>query len=219
MPLNSLEHGLCTTLMTKIGPDQDSNPVSSHSRIEWAIRTASLFQTQNKLIRVPINVASTIFKHDKKGMGPSLGSCRLALDTYVRMWGVRSCLELCGPGCECWTMGPCKLLYLGPTGSGVTSCLETCRPGCESLSFLTVNDCLGLVGSGLRPCLGRCGFGCESLPKTMRARCESLPMTSRLGCESCLGPVGTVGRPCPGPCGLECEFLLRSLRDRLWVLA
>ena len=40
-PLNSLEHCICTTSMTNRRTDQ-----------------ASLFETQNKRIRVPINVAS-----------------------------------------------------------------------------------------------------------------------------------------------------------------
>ena len=38
--------------------DKYPNPVtSSQSQVEWAIGMASLFQTQNKLFRVPINAA------------------------------------------------------------------------------------------------------------------------------------------------------------------
>ena len=156
-------------------------------------------------------------------MGPSLGSCRLALDTYARMWGVRSCLKPCGPECECLTIGPCKLLYLGLTGSGVSSCLGPCRLGCESLpktmwahgKSLPRTCRLGFetlpkdaAGSDVSPCLRPCALGVNPCLWPLG-----------LGVNPCLGPVGSGGRPFPGPCGLECELLLRTLRARLWVLA
>ena len=81
-PLNSLEHCICTAAITKIRPDQDLNPVTLELRTTAGSNGPSLFHTQNKLICVPIDVASNIYKHDS-GVRPSLGSCRLGCDTLL----------------------------------------------------------------------------------------------------------------------------------------
>ena len=77
IPFNSLEHCICTTSMTNIRPDQDLNPVAlsfepKQDRMgHWA---SLVIPNTNKLILAPIIVASNMYKHDKWGMGPSLGS-------------------------------------------------------------------------------------------------------------------------------------------------
>ena len=53
-------HNLDNKHPTRPGFEPSNPRVLNHSRIEWAIGTASLFQTQNKLIRVHINGASNI---------------------------------------------------------------------------------------------------------------------------------------------------------------
>ena len=84
IPFNSLEHCICTTSMTNIRPDQDLNPVAlsfEPQQDQMGHRAGLVIPNTNKLIRAPIIVASNIYKHDKWGMGPSLGSCRLGYDT------------------------------------------------------------------------------------------------------------------------------------------
>ena len=84
MPLNSLEHCIGTTSMTNIRPDQDLNPAAlsfEPQQDRMGHRDGLVISNTNKLIRVPINVASNIYKHDKYGIGLSLGSCRLGYDT------------------------------------------------------------------------------------------------------------------------------------------
>ena len=68
MPLNSLEHCIGPTSMTNIRPDQDLNPVAlsfEPQQDRMGHRDVLVISNTNKLIRVPINVASNIYKHDK----------------------------------------------------------------------------------------------------------------------------------------------------------
>ena len=53
MPLNSLEHCICTTTMTNIRPDRDLNQVTSPRRYEWAIGAG-------RLCRWPIPVSTRL---------------------------------------------------------------------------------------------------------------------------------------------------------------
>ena len=66
--LNSLEYCICTTSMTNLRSEKD-NPVSlslEPQQDRMGLRDDLLISnTKQKLIRVPIIVASNIYKHDK----------------------------------------------------------------------------------------------------------------------------------------------------------
>ena len=64
MPVNSLEHCIGTTTMTRPGFEPVALSLEpQQDRIGY--RDSLVISNTNKLIRVPINVASNIYKHDK----------------------------------------------------------------------------------------------------------------------------------------------------------